>query len=88
MEHELDEENFHDAKDGYNYATVPGLRWSCSKIFLHDGRGYVKDGISVAGDRLYLKCRKDQKPNKNGGPHQKRCKGRAIVTGKKYFNLT
>jgi hypothetical protein len=80
MEHELDEEFFHDDKGEYNYATVPGERWSCSKIYLFEGRGYVKDGISACGERLYLKCRRCHKK-----PHP--CKGRAIVIRKLNISL-
>jgi hypothetical protein len=75
MEHEVDEHFFHDDKGDYNYTTVPGERWNCSKIFLYDGRGYIKDGLSACGERLYLKCRKNQRK-----PHP--CKGRAIITRK------
>jgi hypothetical protein len=74
MEKELDEEFFHDDRGAYNYCTVPGERWNCSKIYLFEGRGYIRDTISFTGDRLYLKCRKSHRK------HQP-CKGRAIVVG-------
>ena len=74
MEHELDDDFFHGATDGYNYSTVPGERINCSKLFIFEGRGYIRDYISIGGDRLYLKCRKcQQKPMK--------CLGRAIIVG-------
>jgi hypothetical protein len=77
MAKELDNLFFHDDKGIYNYSTVPGDRWSCSKLFLHQGRAYFKDNLSYLGDRLYLKCRKSQR---KFGP----CKGRAIVVGKAF----
>ena len=74
MEKELEEDFFHDARGPYNYCTVPGERWNCSKIYLFEGRGYIRDSISFTGDKLYLKCRKSHRK------HQP-CKGRAIVVG-------
>ena len=75
MEHEIDEEFFHDDKGEYNYSTAPGERWNCSKIFIFEGRGYIKDCLSVCSERLYLKCRRYQRK-----PHP--CRGRAIIVGK------
>lgn len=80
MEHEVNEEFFHDDKSDYNYSTAPGERWNCSKIFIFEGRGYIKDSLSPCGERLYLKCRRCQKK-----PHP--CRGRAIIVGKFKFNL-
>lgn len=75
MEHECDEDFFHDDKTTYNYSTAPGERWNCSKIFIFEGRGYIKDYLSACGERLYLKCRRCQKK-----PHP--CRGRAMIVGK------
>ena len=75
MEHECDEDSFHDDKTTYNYSTAPGERWNCSKIFIFEGRGYIKDYLSACGERLYLKCRRCQKK-----PYP--CRGRAMVVGK------
>ena len=75
MEHELDEDFFHDDKTIFNYCTVPGERWNCSKLYLFEGRGYFKDGISACGQRLYLKCRRCAKKPQP-------CRGRAIITRK------
>jgi hypothetical protein len=80
MEHELDDLFFHTDKGEYNYSTVPGDRWSCSKLYLFEGRGYIKDKISFHGDKLYLKCRKSQRK-----PHP--CKGRAVVEGNLEINM-
>jgi hypothetical protein len=80
MEHELDEDYFHNQNTTFNgvpfnYCTVPGERWNCSKLYLFEGRGYFKDGISACGQRLYLKCRRCAKKPQP-------CRGRAIVTRK------
>ena len=74
MEKELEEDFFHDARGPYNYCTVPGERWNCSKIYLFEGRGYIRDSINFTGDKLYLKCRKSHRKHNP-------CKGRAIVEG-------
>lgn len=70
---------FHDDKSEYNYITVPGEKWSTSKIFIFEGRAYIRDTISFTGDRLYLKCRKSHRKHMP-------CKGRAIVTSKQDLN--
>jgi len=75
MEHETDDLFFHDDRGEYNYCTVPGERWSSSKIYKHEGRGYIRDTLSQCGTRLYLKCRKSRRT------HQP-CKGRGIVVSK------